>query len=145
MPTRTGRAEWSGDLASGQGAFGFGEGKNAYQGTYSSPSRFESGEGSNPEELIAAAHAGCFSMAFAAALTRADHPPTQIKTQARVHLDKTDAGWTITRIELETEAVVPGIDDATFQDVAQGAKENCPVSRALSSAEISLHAVRVGS
>jgi osmotically inducible protein OsmC len=140
MPKRTGRAEWKGDLAAGQGTFAFGEGDGAVEGAYSVPSRFENAKGSNPEELIAAAHAGCFSMALAAALTRAGHPPEDIKTQAELLLEKTDAGWTISRIDLTTEAVVPGINEGDFQEIAAGAKENCPVSRALAAVEIGLQA-----
>ena len=116
-------------------------GKGGYQGNYSFKSRFEEGEGTNPEELIGAAHAGCYSMAFSGALTSAGFAPTSIETTAKVHLDKKEAGFTVTRIELETVGDVPGIDEATFQKVAEGAKENCPISRLLSpGAEISLTA-----
>jgi osmotically inducible protein OsmC len=141
MPVRQGRAEWKGDVGSGQGSFSFGQGEWAYRGSYSSPSRFESGEGTNPEELIGAAHAGCFSMAFAGALTRAGHVPESIDTLANVHLEKKEAGWTITHIVLETSVSVSGIDEGTFQEVAQTAKRNCPVSRALAGVDISLKAV----
>jgi osmotically inducible protein OsmC len=116
-------------------------GKGGYQGNYSFKSRFEEGEGSNPEELIGAAHAGCFSMAFSGALANAGFTPTSVETTAKVHLDKRDAGFTVTRIELETVGDVPGIDEGTFQKVAEGAKENCPISRLLSpGAEISMTA-----
>ncbi len=145
MPLRIGKAEWKGDLASGQGTMSFGSDNWAYEAGYSAPSRFESAEGANPEELIGAAHAGCFSMAFAGALTRAGHAPESIATQANLSLEKKEAGWTITHIQLETSAVVPGIDEATFQEIAQTSKQNCPVSRALAGVEISLEAHLTGS
>ena len=139
MPTpRTADAEWKGALRDGSGSMRFGSG--AFEGAYSFASRFEEGTGTNPEELIAAAHAGCFSMAFAGALGRAGHDPEQVQTSAAVHLEKTDAGFTITRIELTTEATVPGIDEAEFQEIGAEAKANCPVSRLLAAAEISLKA-----
>ena len=115
-------------------------GSGAYEGAYSAGSRFEEAQGTNPEELIAAAHAGCFSMALSAGLTRAGFPPEEIATQASVHLEKLDAGWRITRIELKTQAKVPGITAEAFQGQASQAKENCPVSQALASPEISLEA-----
>jgi osmotically inducible protein OsmC len=116
-------------------------GKGGYQGNYSFKSRFEEGEGTNPEELIAAAHSGCFSMAFSKGLADAGFTPTSVETVAKVHLDKTDAGFGVTRIDLETVGNVPGIDDATFQKIAEGAKENCPISRLLSpGAQITLSA-----
>lgn len=130
MPApRTATARWEGSIGDGKGTMAFGSG--AYEGSYSVPSRFEDSEGTNPEELIAAAHAGCFSMALSAALTRAGSPPNRIDTTASVHLEKIEDAWTITRIDLVTEAEVPGIDDAAFQETAAGAKANCPVSRAL--------------
>jgi osmotically inducible protein OsmC len=139
MPTRTSSARWSGNLTDGSGTIR--TGKGGFEGNYSFKSRFEEGEGTNPEELIGAAHAGCFSMAFAKGLADAGHTATSVDTTAKVHLDKTDAGMTVTRIELETVGNVPGIDDAEFQKVAQGAKENCPISRLLSpGAEITLTA-----
>src|SRR5262249_10135312 len=116
-------------------------GKGGFEGNYSFKSRFEEGEGTNPEELIAAAHAGCFSMAFSKALSDAGHPPTSVDTTASVHLDKTDAGMTVTRIDLDSVGVVPGIDQAEFAKLAEGAKENCPISRLLSpGAQITLNA-----
>ncbi|WP_207484024.1 OsmC family protein [Arenibaculum pallidiluteum] len=139
MVARSSEAEWRGDLRQGKGTMKLGSG--AFEGSYSFPSRFESGQGTNPEELIAAAHAGCFSMALSAGLSQAGKPPTRVYTSARVHLDKVDAGFAITRIELETEAEVPGIDDAAFQQQAQAAKANCPVSKALAGTEITLKAV----
>jgi osmotically inducible protein OsmC len=106
-------------------------GSGAFEGPFTFASRFETGKGTNPEELIGAAHAGCFSMALAAALGRAGHNPTSISTNAKVHLGATDVGPTITRIDLDVEGVVPGIDQATFQEFAEGAKKGCIVSRAL--------------
>lgn len=122
-------AEWNGSLKEGAGKMRLGSG--AFEGPYSFVSRFETGPGTNPEELIGAAHAGCFSMALAAALGRAGHSPTSIKTTAAVHLGSTEAGPTITRIELDVVGEVPGIDAATFQEHAEGAKKGCVVSRAL--------------
>lgn len=116
-------------------------GKGGYQGNYSFKSRFEEGEGTNPEELIAAAHSGCFSMAFSNGLASAGFTPTSVETTAKVHLDKTDAGMTVTRIDLESIGDVPGIDEGTFQKIAEDAKANCPISRLLSpGAEITLTA-----
>jgi len=106
-------------------------GSQAFEGPYSFPSRFEERPGTNPEELIAAAHAGCFSMALSAALEREGFPPKRVATQARVHLEMVEGKATITRIELQTEAEVPGISPEKFQEIAQAAKEGCPVSRAL--------------
>ena len=127
MPIRTGDAEWRGDLKSGKGALRLAGG--AYEGPYSFSSRFEEGTGTNPEELIAAAHAGCYSMALSNELATAGHTPTSVKTTAKVHLNKGDAGFSITTIELVTQAEVPGIDNARFQNIANAAKEGCPVSR----------------
>jgi osmotically inducible protein OsmC len=115
-------------------------GSGAFDGAFSFGSRFEEGEGTNPEELIGAAHAGCFSMALSAELGKAEHEPESIETSVRVHLEKGDAGFSITRSELQTKATVPGISDGEFQTIAQGAKEGCPVSRALAGVEISLEA-----
>ncbi len=122
-------AEWNGSLKEGAGKMRLGSG--AFEGAYSFVSRFETGPGTNPEELIGAAHAGCFSMALAAALGRAGHNPTSIKTNAKVHLGSSEAGPTITRIDLDVEGVVPGIDAAQFKEFAEGAKKGCVVSRAL--------------
>ena len=140
MPIRTASARWEGNLTEGSGTVS--TGKGGYQGNYSFKSRFEEGEGTNPEELIGAAHAGCFSMAFSKGLADAGFTPTSVETTAKVHLDKTDAGMTVTRIDLETVGDVPGIDASDFQKIAEGAKENCPISRLLSpGAQISLNAV----
>ena len=138
MPARTADAQWEGSLQDGKGTMRFGSG--AFEGQYSFSSRFEEGTGTNPEELIAAAHAGCFSMALSGGLSRAGHAPNRVHTNATVHLVKGDAGFSIATIELETEADVPGIDDATFQEQAQAAKAGCPVSRALAGVEIKLNA-----
>jgi len=138
MPVRTSDAQWEGDLQSGKGTMRFGSG--AFEGQYSFASRFENGTGTNPEELIAAAHAGCFSMALSGGLSRAGHPPNRVHTTAKVHLEKGDAGFRISTIELETEAEVPGIDDAGFQEAAAAAKVGCPVSQALAAVDIKLNA-----
>ena len=139
MPIRTASARWAGNLTEGSGTIK--TGKGGYEGNYSFRSRFEEGEGTNPEELIGAAHAGCFSMAFSKGLADAGFTPTSVETTAKVHLDKTDAGMAVTRIELETVGEVPGIDEADFHKIAEGAKENCPISRLLSpGAQISLTA-----
>jgi osmotically inducible protein OsmC len=142
MSVRAAHARWEGDLRQGKGSMRLGSG--AFEGQYSFASRFEEGTGTNPEELIGAAHAGCFSMAFSNMLAEAGHVPTRIETKARVHLEPVDGKPTISRIELETEGDVPGIDDTTFQDVAQRAKAGCPVSRALAAVEISLRARLAG-
>lgn len=112
----------------------------AFVGEYSFPTRFENAKGTNPEELIAAAHAGCFSMALADILTKAGHPPTSIESSATVHLAATNDGFAINRIELKTTGSVPGIDQAAFQGHAEAAKAGCPVSRALSSVTMTLEA-----
>lgn len=143
MPLRSANAVWEGDLRNGHGTMRLGGG--AFEGAYSFSSRFEEGKGTNPEELIAAAHAGCFSMALSAQLTEAGFVPTRVETTAKVHLEKTEAGFGIGRIDLQTEAEVPGIDEPTFQQLAEGAKKGCPVSRALSAVEITLNAHLVGS
>jgi osmotically inducible protein OsmC len=136
MAVRTANAFWEGDLLGGKGKMKFGSG--AFEGQYSFSSRFEEGTGTNPEELIAAAHAGCFSMAFSAGLAKAGFIPKRVETTAKVHLEKVDAGFKITRIELSTTGTVPGIDNAKFQEIAEGAKKGCPVSQLLTGAQISL-------
>jgi osmotically inducible protein OsmC len=142
MPVRKASAVWEGDLKGGQGTVKLGSG--AYEGKYSFGSRFEESPGTNPEELIGAAHAGCFSMALSAGLGRAGFNPTRVSTTAKVHLEKVGEGFKITRIELDNESQVPGIDDAAFQDAARKAKEGCPVSQALGGTEITLNARLVG-
>lgn len=138
MPVRTSEAQWNGNLREGHGRMKLGSG--AYEGEYSFPSRFEEGRGTNPEELIAAAHAGCFSMALAAGLAKVGHAPERVHTTANVHLEKRGEAFAVTTIELNTEARVPGLDDAAFQEQARAAKENCPVSKALAGVEIRLAA-----
>lgn len=139
MPTRKAEAQWEGNLAEGNGRLKVGSG--AFDGPYSFKSRFEEGQSAtNPEELIGAAHAGCFTMALTAQLSRAGHNPTRIHTTANVKLDKVGDAFSITKIDLDTEAEIPGIDDATFQQYARDAKQNCPVSKALAGTEIGLTA-----
>jgi osmotically inducible protein OsmC len=139
MPTRNASARWEGGFKQGGGTMELGSG--AYEGPYSAKSRFEDGDGTNPEELIGAAHAGCFSMALALALGDAGHEPESIETDAAVHIDPAEGGgFEISRIELSTRARVPGLDDDEFQRVAGQAKEGCPVSKALAGADISLEA-----
>ena len=129
MATRTADANWNGTLAEGSGTMEFGGG--AFSGAYSAKSRFEEGEGTNPEELIAAAHAGCFSMALSLGLEQAGHPSESVQTTADVHLTPADGGFEISRIDLHTRARVPGIDADEFQRVAEATKQGCPVSKAL--------------
>ena len=138
MPVRNAEARWEGDLPNGKGTMRFGGG--AFEGQYSFSSRFEDGAGTNPEELIAAAHAGCFSMALSNGLAKAGFTPTRVDTTASVTLEKTDAGFGITKIDLRTEAEVPGIDQAAFDEQAETAKKNCPVSKALAAVDINLEA-----
>jgi len=136
MPVRTANAEWKGNLPKGRGTLETETG--AVKGKYSFASRFEEGPGTNPEELIGAAHAGCFSMALAHGLATAGFEPESIRTQAKVHLDKTDEGFAITKIVLECTGRVPGVEEDTFHQHAQEAKKGCPVSRALSATPIEL-------
>jgi osmotically inducible protein OsmC len=138
MPERASEAVWEGDLMAGKGTIKIGSG--AWEGPYSFKSRFEDGAGTNPEELIAAAHAGCYSMALSAALSKAGSPPKRVETKAKVDLRKEAEGFRIAAIQLTTKASVPGIDAAKFQEIAETAKKNCPVSKVLSGAEISLDA-----
>lgn len=139
MAVRKADAEWSGDLQKGQGTVRLGSG--IFEGQYSFRSRMGDGSGgTNPEELIAAAHAACYSMALSAALAGAGHTPTRVHTTANVHFKPVDGGFAINPIELVTEAVIPGIDNATFQRFAEDAKKNCPVSKALAATDISLNA-----
>jgi osmotically inducible protein OsmC len=138
MPTREAQAEWKGNFARGNGTMSFGSG--AFEGAYSAASRFEQGEGTNPEELIAAAHAGCFSMALALVLSETGHEPESVRSSAKVHLDKDDGGFSITRSDLTTEVKVDGLSEEEFQQHADEAKQGCPVSRALGAIEISLEA-----
>ncbi len=138
MPMSTASAVWNGSIGDGSGTMTMAN----YEGPYSAPSRFQGAEGSTPEELIAAAHAGCFSMQLSALLTRADHTPDSIETSVDVQIDKLEAGWEITKVHLTTNASVPGIDEATFLEFAEKAKATCPVSKlyAGGSAEITMDA-----
>jgi lipoyl-dependent peroxiredoxin len=142
MPVRKANAVWEGSLKEGHGTVALGSG--AYEGPYSFGSRFEEAKGTNPEELIGAAHAGCFSMALSAGLGRAGFTPKRVATSAKVHLEKVGEGFKITRIELDNESEIPGIDESTFREHAGKAKEGCPVSQALAGVEISLNARLVG-
>jgi len=141
MAVRTGNAVWNGDLKNGTGTVALGSG--AFEGAYSFPSRFEEGPGTNPEELIGAAHAGCYSMALANMLASAGTPATEVRTEARVHLGTDDEGAAITKIELVCRAVVPNIDADAFAEHAAKAKSGCPVSKALASVPIDLDAALV--
>lgn len=126
---RTADAEWKGNLKEGSGTMKLGSG--AYEGAYSFKSRFENGTGTNPEELIAAAHAGCYSMALSNALATAGHTPERVHTAAKLHFERDEKGPVISKIELVCEARVPGIDAAKLQELADKAKVGCPISRAL--------------
>ena len=142
MPTRTADAEWRGNLQQGQGTMRVGSG--AFEGSYSYKSRFgDETVGTNPEELIGAAHAGCYSMALSNALANAGFTPTSVHTTARVYFNQAPGGFAINPIDLETEAVVPGIDEETFQKLAKDAKETCPVSKALAATPINLKATLI--
>jgi lipoyl-dependent peroxiredoxin len=139
MATRKATAQWSGDLQDGGGTMALGSG--AFEGQYSYKSRFEEGAGTNPEELIAAAHAGCFTMALSLGLSQAGHAPEALHTDANVHLRQVEGVPTITRIDLSTRGRVPGIDEAAFAQAAEAAKKGCPVSRALAGVdEVTLEA-----
>lgn len=137
MPKRKAKATWNGDLKNGKGNMAFGNG--AYEGAYSFKSRFEEGKGTNPEELIGAAHAGCYSMALSADLAEAGYSPESVSTNADVDLDMVDGDPAITTITLNVEANIPDIDEDDFTEYAEGAKKNCPVSKALSGVNIKLN------
>ncbi len=138
MALRKASAVWNGGLQDGQGTVRLGSG--AFEGRYSFASRFEEGSGTNPEELIGAAHAGCFSMALAAGLGRAGFAPRRVSTEAKVHLVKGEAGFAISRVDLDCVAEVPGISAEAFAEQAEAAKKGCPVSKALAAIEIVLNA-----
>jgi lipoyl-dependent peroxiredoxin len=138
MAIRNASAVWEGNLVAGKGSMKLGSG--AYEGPFSFASRFENGKGTNPEELVGAAHAGCFSMALSHGLSEAGFVPTKVSTTAKVHLDKVATGFKITMIELHCEAKVPGIDETKFQQIADGTKTACPVSQALAAVDIKLDA-----
>ena len=136
MPTRKAEATWAGDLKTGNGNYSGQSG--ALKGTYSFGTRFENAPGTNPEELIGAAHAACFSMALAAGLGKAGHQPKRVHTTADVTLEKVGEGFKITKIVLNTEGEVPGIDEKTFKEFAEKTKTGCPVSQALAATPIEL-------
>ena len=138
MAIRTSDAEWRGNPAQGSGHMRLGSG--AFDAPYDFRSRMGDGKGTNPEELLGAAHAGCFSMALSAQLTQAGFAVGRIHTKAQVHFDQRAGSWSIHAIDLETDAVVPGISSADFEEQAQTAKQNCPVSRALAGVDIRLTA-----
>jgi lipoyl-dependent peroxiredoxin len=138
MPKRQSQGIWEGTLKHGKGTMVIGEA--GFELDYSFPSRFENGTGTNPEELIGAAHAGCFSMALSHLIEQAGFTPRRISTRASVHLDKSATGFSISRVDLYTEAQVPGITDEQFTKQAEEAKATCPVSRALAGVEITLKA-----
>ncbi len=138
MPRRKADARWDGSLEEGNGTMRMATG--SYEGPYSFQSRFEEGDGTNPEELIAAAHAGCFSMQLSGLLGEAGHEPESVETTATLHLDKVDDGFKISRIELDSKAHVPGIDEEEFQTQVEEAKKICPVSQALAAIEIEARA-----
>ena len=135
MPVRTASAVWDGSLKEGSGSMRLGSG--AFEGSFTYLSRFEEGPGTNPEELVGAAQAGCFSMYLSAQLTAAGFVPKQIRTAARVHLGE---GPRITLIELDTEAEVPNVDEQTFQEKVEVSKNNCPISLALTGPELRVNA-----
>jgi osmotically inducible protein OsmC len=138
MIIRKSDAEWRGNLTAGSGSVKLASG--AYEGPYSFQSRFENGTGTNPEELIAAAHAGCFSMAFSHTLAQAGFEPRSVFTTAAVKLEKVEGGFGITGIELTMHGIVPNIDEAKFHELAEAAKAGCPVSKALAAVPITLQA-----
>ncbi len=135
---RTATVHWEGDIARGRGHIDTQSGKVAAD--YSFGTRFSGDPGTNPEELLAASHAACFSMALSLGLTRAGHPPQSIDTTARVHLHRQGEGFEVPRIELATRVAAAGLDPAAFAEIAEGAKANCPISRALRAVEIVLDA-----
>lgn len=141
--SRHATAHWEGDFKSGRGQLSTPQSGLMDNTRYGFNSRFGDEKGTNPEELIAAAHAGCFTMALSAKLTEAGHPPTRLDTRAEVNLSM-ESGPTLSQIRLKVSADVPGMDDATFQALAADAKTNCPVSKALSAVPISLEAVLAG-
>ena len=139
---RSASAVWHGGLKDGNGTISTQSGA-LKETQYSFSTRFENGVGTNPEELIAAAHAGCFTMALSGQLTSAEFPPESLETTAVVTMEKTDDGPTVTKIHLTTKATVPGIDKAKFDELAGKAKVGCPISRLLKAAEITLDATMV--
>lgn len=141
MPTRIAEATWEGNLQEGSGTLKLGSG--AYEGPYTYKSRFESDPETNPEELLGAAHAGCFTMALSARLSREGFKVNHVHTTANVHLTKGDSGFSISRIDLVTEGNVEGIDEAAFAAAAEATKDSCIVSRALSAVPMTVKATLV--
>lgn len=139
MAVRKAQAVWEGSLKEGQGRMRFG----SFEGAYSFASRFEEGAGSNPEELIGAALAGCFSMALSSSLGKAGYTPQKVETEATVYLEMVEGRFRITRIHLECQAQVAGVDEPTFQEIAEATRSGCPVSAALGGVAITLNARRV--
>jgi lipoyl-dependent peroxiredoxin len=143
MPTRKADAHWEGALRDGKGTVRLGSG--AFEGPYSFTSRFEDGPGTNPEELLGAAHAACFAMALSVGLTQAGNPPEALDVEAKVTIAQVDDGFAITRIDLDLRGKVPGIDEAAFREAADAAKAGCPLSKALAAVpEINLEATFEG-
>ena len=140
MP-HTARAHWEGDLKNGKGTIGLGSG--AFEGPYSFKARFEGAPGTTPEELLGAAHAGCFTMALSLGLTTAGHPPTSLDTSAVVTLGKVGESFAITRIDLTLKGIVPGLSESEFKRLAEDAKKNCIVSRAIANVPMTLDATLV--
>lgn len=142
MPTTKADASWKGSLKDGQGTMSLASG--AYTGPFSFVSRFERGAGpetgTNPEELLAAAHAGCFSMALSGRLTTAGHVPTSISTTAAITMERVDGAMTISKSHLVTRVAAPGLDDATLQEHVKAAADSCPVSRALAGVAVTVEA-----
>jgi lipoyl-dependent peroxiredoxin len=136
--SRTAKAHWEGDLKTGKGTLALGSG--AFHGSYSFKTRFEDAPGTNPEELLGAAHAGCFTMALSLGLTTAGHPPTSLDTTAAVTLGKVGEAFAITRIDLTTRGVVPGLSESDFKRLAEDAKKNCIISRAISAVPMTVDA-----
>jgi osmotically inducible protein OsmC len=141
MPQRSANAVWNGTLKRGDGQMAFGSG--AFEGAFTFASRFESGEGTNPEELLGAAHAGCFSMSLANELDKAGYDPESVETEATITLDMEGDGPTISNSHLETDVAVADVDEETFQEIAEQAKSGCPVSQALAGVEITMDATMV--
>jgi osmotically inducible protein OsmC len=138
MPVRNAEATWEGGLMDGEGSVELGSG--AFSGSYSFSTRFEDEQGTNPEELIGAAEAGCFSMALSMIMGEDGHEPDRIHTTAAVELEEVDGDFAITSIEIDVEGSVPEMDEAEFVEYAEAAKENCPVSKALAGPEITMNA-----
>jgi len=136
MRNSSASAEWNGGLKTGKGNMNFGQ----QSCPYSFNSRMEGGSGSSPEELLAASLSGCYSMALSADLEKAGFAPQQVRASAKAHFDNGSGKWTVETIDLDVQAGVPGIEDAKFQEIANGTKSNCPVARALTGVKINVHA-----